>query len=390
MSDKNYPSQLPEEVFDAIVIGGGFAGGAISRLLAKRGMKTLVLERGELLQGSSGACAGRVQLIESHPGSYFDLVLRGYRMLPELGNELGVDLEWSRPNHITLFQSAQGLEEYQQQLEAMRQEGLIVEILTPEKIQNLEPYLDISQVEMGVLSEEAHLNPFHFGYGLFDDARQSGAAFLLNSKVLSFTTKSGRITRVDTEKGSFSAGVVIICCGAWTSDLAAMAGGKAEIRFTQAEAVITEPIAPVLNHHIGVEGFFDAVHGEGKGLKLGAGQHPNGTILISNAIHSPEEISWANTDWGLPALAGEFRRYFPDLDRVRIVRSWSAPSPFTPDQLPVLGWDPVIENLFLAAGFYLALPTIPVLAEMAADEIMGEKVWPMLADFKPDRFKGLT
>ena len=34
-----------------------------------------------------------------------------------------------------------------------------------------------------------------------------------------------------------------------------------------------------------------------------------------------------------------------------IIRSWGVPTPFTPDEEPIIGWVPERDNLFVAAGF---------------------------------------
>ena len=46
---------------DAIVIGGGVIGTSILYHLAKEGVKGLLLEKGELADGTSGKCDGNIQ-----------------------------------------------------------------------------------------------------------------------------------------------------------------------------------------------------------------------------------------------------------------------------------------------------------------------------------------
>ena len=46
----------------------------------------------------------------------------------------------------------------------------------------------------------------------------------------------------------------------------------------------------------------------------------------------------------------------------RILRTWTAPSPFLPDFLPTIGWVPENDKLFIACNFQLSIKTIPLLA----------------------------
>lgn len=73
---------------EVIVVGGGLAGLSITYQLARLGMSPLLIEAGSLFSGTSGACAGRVQIFDSHPGSYLDLVLSGVHHLRTFSDEL--------------------------------------------------------------------------------------------------------------------------------------------------------------------------------------------------------------------------------------------------------------------------------------------------------------
>ena len=92
--------------YDFIVVGGGLAGAAISYYLTLQKRSVLLLEAHTLCSGSSGACAGRAQIFESESESYLDLVLAGFSKLESLGAELGCDLEWETPGHLSLIQDA--------------------------------------------------------------------------------------------------------------------------------------------------------------------------------------------------------------------------------------------------------------------------------------------
>ena len=52
--------------FDVIIIGGGFLGVSTAYQLSKAGVRTLLLEKGDIGSGTSGACSGRAQVCEGH------------------------------------------------------------------------------------------------------------------------------------------------------------------------------------------------------------------------------------------------------------------------------------------------------------------------------------
>lgn len=370
---------------DVVVIGGGFAGTLLTHYLSKVGAKVILLEAGSLGCGSSGACAGRVQIIESETEEYLDLVLSGFNRLAALREE-GIDLEWELPGHITLLSTPEQWNAYQERVNRLRRKGITAEMLDCEVLQRYEPGLAVRGLLGAAYSEEGHLNPFNFLMGYANAARRLGVIILTRTPVTGFEVQDGTILKVLCTREKFIADKVVLACGAWTGILAKWAGGELPMRFTHAEALVTEPLPRIIHHHVGMAGFYETVHGNKPTVTLGVAQHPNGTLVVSNAIQQSSEIDQASTAWGMPALSNALRKHFPALSQVRVMRTWAAPSPFLPDYLPAVGWLPGFENLFVLAGLHLALPTIPVLAEGAAKMILERQDIPSLASFSPSRF----
>ena len=93
------------------------------------------------------------------------------------------------------------------------------------------------------------------------------------------------------------------------------------IYHTHAEAIVSEKLPRIIHHHIGISGFYEAVHGNERAVTLGLGQHRNGSLLISNAIQPADEIDCRSSYWGMPAIENKFMKFFPQLSNIRILRS---------------------------------------------------------------------
>lgn len=387
---------------DVIVVGGGLAGLSITYQLTRLGVHPFLIEAGPLFSGTSGACAGRVQILDSHPGSYLDLVLSGFNYLRRLGDELECDLEWREPGHLGLIQTQRDWDALTLRVADLRQRGVPAEMVNVAKLQQLEPYLAVTDLLGAALAPEGHLNPFRLYEGLAQASRRLGARLITHAPMTGIAVQQGRVTEVVTSSKSFSSQVVILACGAWTGPLLSRfeighpQPFTVPLRFTQAEACITEPLSPRILHHVGMADFYQVVHGDRRKIAFGVGQHLNGTMLVSNAIQPVPatedglKLAFRSSAWGLPALAQSFHNHFPSLAQVRIMRTWSAPSPFLPDYQPVIGWanlgDSFPSNLYLAAGFHLAIPTIAVLARLIASEITNNQAESDLAPYRPDRW----
>ncbi len=373
-----------------LIIGGGFAGTALAYSAARQGVQVVLVEAGEIGSGTSAACAGRAQIIESETEEYLDLVLEGISKLDSLGEELGQDLEWDLPGHLTLLFNEEQQHCYSGLIERLHRHGVEAGMLDLSDLLKAEPNLRLDGCVGAAYSQEGHLNPFRFCQGYVRAARRFGAKLLTHTKVTGFEQQAGRIILVRTEEHRISAGIVVLAAGVWTGELARMARSNLPMHFTHAEAVVSEPLPRFIHHHIGMSGFYEAVHGQQQTVTLGVGQHRNGSLVISNAIQQTEEIDRNSTHWGMPALAKAVVHFFPALRNIRLVRTWASPSPFLPDYQPALGRMPGLENLYCAAGFHLAVPTIPLLAEaFAGCLVSGEAAEEnyILKRFSPMRFE---
>ena len=301
------------KVYDLLIIGGGFAGTALAYSAARRGIHVLLLEAGSLCSGSSAACCGRAQIIESESAD-LDLVLAGFSKLEDLGSELEIDLEWELPGHITLLSSQDQWQQYKALTGRLNQHGVEAEMLDLPSLHAAEPNLYLEGLIGAAYSKEGHLNPFKFCLGFAQAAKRLGAILLPYNPVIGFEQDYNRITGVRTETSQFSANTILLAAGAWTGKLAKMAGSSLPVCFNHAEAMVSEPLPPRIHHHIGMSGFYEAVHGNQRMVSLGVGQHRNGSLVISNAIEQAHEISMDSSTWSMegrrpsPTSTSEGRR----------------------------------------------------------------------------------
>jgi glycine/D-amino acid oxidase-like deaminating enzyme len=73
-------SGLPRTA-DAVVIGAGIVGAACAHYLATAGLRVLVVDRGQVAGGTTGAGEGNILVSDKEPGPELDLALlsRGCR-----------------------------------------------------------------------------------------------------------------------------------------------------------------------------------------------------------------------------------------------------------------------------------------------------------------------
>jgi sarcosine oxidase subunit beta len=375
--------------YDIIIIGAGFAGCALAYQFSKENVKTMLVEAGGICSGTSSACAGRAQIIESDTEEYLKIVLEGFSKLPDLGKELEIDLEWETPGHLTLLFSDHEFIKYKEFTSKLNSLGIDAEMVNSESLKKFEPFLHANNSKGAVYSIEGHLNPFKFCLGYLNAARKNGVDIKLHSKVTNFQINNQKVIGVFVNGELFSSQIVILATGAWTGSLCRILNCELPLSFTKAEALVSQPLPKILSHHIGISGFYEAVHGQDKRVTLGVGQHRNGCLVVSNAIQPASIIDRSSSAWGMPSISNQLQKFFPILDPINILRTWSAPSPFSTDSLPIIGWMPNYDNLYIATAFHLAIPTIPLFSEEIMQHILNpekEKHSDFLKPFSPDRF----
>ncbi len=377
---------MASEGYEAIVVGGGFAGLSIAYALARRKVRVLLVEASGLASGASGGNAGRAQISEGPQGAHMELVLHGIERLGGLEEELGARFEWRRLGNLMLIEHERHWRHWEGQVRYLQGLGVPARMLERRELQGLEPGLRVDRYLGAAWCLEGHLNPFLFCHAYAQAARRHGAKLRQGCAVTGFEQRGGRIVGVRTREESLAADNVIITAGAWSGRLLEMAGVHLPVRFTHAEAMISEPIAPLLHNHVGLADFYETIHNQPQAVSVGIAQHCNGTLLVTEAVEMAPEIRRRNSPWGMPGMARDVLALIPALAPVQIVREWGVPSPFLPDNSAAIGRAPGWENLFVATCFLLTIPTIPVLSEMMAELVAGGVAPPVLAEFDPGRF----
>jgi glycine/D-amino acid oxidase-like deaminating enzyme len=375
------------ESWDVIIVGGGMAGLSTAYHLAREGARTVVFQAGELGGGTSAANSGRAQVNEGHLDPLnVRLVREGLARFETLEEELGAAFEWRRAGYLCLINSPSLWDEWTARAEILTSAGIPTEMLELDDLQSAEPHLNTSGFLGAAYSLEGSLDPFLFCWAYAKAARRHGADLRAHTPVTAMRVESSQIVAVEAGGEWHTAGQVAIMCGAWTSQVASLARVKVPIRHAHAEAFVTEPVQLALHNTIGLADFYETIHGKARAVSVGFSREPNGSLVVTEAVAQTSEFHSRNSEWGLPAMAADLLRLYPELAQTRALRGWGIPTPYSPDDEPIIGWLPGRDNLFVAAGFLLTITALPLLSEWMSRMILGETLPVDLELFSPSRF----
>lgn len=396
------------QTYDVAVIGGGMVGASIAYHCALQGLKSVLLERTHLASGGSGGNFGLVLPSTGRFDISFALECErvGVKRLQNLKEELDFDVEFRQAHGYCLLCSEDEIKMFSMHRDHFVAAGFGERILTPEELKKCEPNLYVGPETIAVLqTDEATLNPMRLVHAYGSAALHHGAKIQCYSPVKDFITSSNRILEIQTPDGAITAGIVIIAAGSWSRQLALMLNISLPEYYIQGEAVVTEPLPPLLNGFaywgnvlripaeadIAEQSMITGWESRGdeyifQSYDFGTVQTRRGNILLGQMNYITPSMNEQVSFEVMPGSVREAMRMLPQLKKARILRSWRSPAPFTPDHLPLLGQVPPYDNLYIASGFQSAVTGCPWAGEVITNMICGNEVPEEMERYNPLRF----
>jgi sarcosine oxidase subunit beta len=233
------------------------------------------------------------------------------------------------------------------------------------------------------------LNPLRFVHAYARAAVQQGAVLRPHSTVVAMDVQNNKITAVRTATETFYAEKVAVMAGAWESEVTRLAGVEIPLQNTHAESLITEQIPRMIFNNVGLSDSYEIINGKDRAVAIGIIPEPNGTVEIAEAVFRTDEKHQRVSAWGISAMAVEMVKIFPFLRNVRVTRSWGRPTSFAPDEEPIIGWVPQLDNMYVATSLVETITTVPLLSDWMSLMIQGQKPPLSLDLYSPARFSKL-
>jgi sarcosine oxidase subunit beta len=373
--------------WDVIVIGGGLVGSSCAYQLAKSGLKTLLLEKGELASGASGANFGNVQVQDADYGFSLDLTIAGAQRCAGLEIELDAKLDYRQAGSLLLIENEHQYALMADRLCHLKAAGLQAELLDRDELIELEPFLNPKTIIGGLYNpDEGQLNPFKLVHAYALRGRQHGLEVHTQTPVTNISSQKAKITGVETRSGPFSAGKVVLATGAWTRPLGLTARLEIPAEWVHGEAIITEPIPPSISNTMSSASFFEETASvERTVVAFAMKQRAEGNVMLGEATTATSRLDREVAEFSIKAVAAEGQRRLPRLAETTILRSWGIPVAHTTDHRPLLGALHEIENLYVAAALKSTIVLTPIVGEIIAKMMTGQEFDPRLDEFSPSR-----
>ncbi|MBU2615125.1 MAG: FAD-binding oxidoreductase [Elusimicrobia bacterium] len=235
---------LPEKTA-IIIIGGGVMGCSIAYRLAKAGQNIVLLESRNIASGASGRNGGMVMQLD---GRDFDkdailnrltYTRKNNRILENLADELGADLEYTKCGSLDLAWTEKELEYLQKLVKFQKKLGdTEIQLLDRKETKEKCPLITSCALGSRFRSSDGTINPFKLTYGFASRAKKYGAKIFTGVEVKKIVIKDGEVKGVETALGHIKSNWVINATNAWAPNLT----GEIDILPLRQVAVVTERV----------------------------------------------------------------------------------------------------------------------------------------------------
>ena len=372
----------PKASYDAIIVGGGGHGLASAYYLAKEhGLTNIaVLEKGWI---GGGNTARNTTIVRSnYLWTEASLLYEKSMQLWEgLSQTLNYNVMFSQRGVYNLGHSLQDMRDIARRVNANRLNGIDAEIVDADTLARDIPYLNVSsearypilgaslQRRAGVARHDA----VAWGYARAADAL--GVDIVENCEVTGIRQSRGHVTGVETSRGTINAPKIGVVVAGHASVLAGMAGLRLPIESHPLQALVSEPLKPVLDTVI----MSGAVHGY-------VSQSDKGELVIGAGIDAYNGYGQRGSFPVIEHTVQAVVELFPIFSRVRMLRMWGGIVDVSPDACPIIAKTPV-DGLYFNCGWGTGgFKATPGSGWVFAHTLANDEPHPLNAPFSLERF----
>ena len=322
----------PKPAYDAVIIGGGGHGLATAYYLAKlHGLTNIaVIEKGWIGGGNSGRNTTiiRSNYLEDASAAIYEHALKLWQ---GLGRELNYNIMMSHRGVMNLAHDVGEARVLRRRIEANRLNGVDAEWLDAKQVKEFCPPMNISAssrfpVLGATLQRRGGVNRHDaVVWGLARAADAMGVDIIQNAEVTGIKVEAGVVTGISTTRGEIRTPKVASVAAGHTSIIAQMVGQRLPIRSHPLQALVSEPIKPLIPCVVMSNAVHAYVSQSDKGeLVIGAGIDAHNSYTQRGGLDIIEH--------SMAALI----ELFPMFSRLRMMRQWGGIVDVCPDASPII------------------------------------------------------
>jgi sarcosine oxidase, subunit beta len=368
--------------YDVVIIGAGSHGLSTAYYLAKNhGITNVaVLDKSYIGSGAAGRNTTIIRANYRTPeGAQF--YAASVKLYEGLAADLDFNLLFSQQGHLTLAHSDRGIITATERAEVNRLLGIDSRLIYPGEIAKLCPEMNLSDdVTWPVMAALYHPpggiirhDAVVWGYARGADRR--GVEIHPYTEVTGIDRSNGRVRGVQTTRGEIECDTVISCTAGWSTLVADLADVPLPITTHILQAFVTEPVKP----------FLDVIIVSSQ-MHIYVSQTDRGEFLIGAEIEPYTTYKGIGTFPFLEYSAKHTLELFPQLEKAKILRSWTGLCDLSPDYSPILGATEVDGFLVSCGWGTYGFKAAPIVGTTLAELVATKQTPALIAPFALERF----
>lgn len=343
---KAWRSPEPKSEYDVVIIGGGGHGLATAYYLAKEhGITNVaVLEKGWLGGGNTGrnTTIVRSNYLEDASAEMYDHALDLWKTMSQ---ELNYNVMYSKRGVLNLAHEQNEARDIKRRVHANRLNGVQSVWLDAKDVKEVCPIINVTphirypiwggsyQKDAGVARHDA------VAWGYARGADKYGVDIIQQCEVTNIVTNKGRVSGVETTRGTIKAKKIAIVASGHTSHLAGMVGLRLPIESHPLQALVSEPLKPVMPTVV----MSNLVH-------VYLSQSDKGELVIGAGIDHYNSYTQRGGFNIIEEQICALKELFPFISRLRMLRQWAGIVDVCPDASPLICKTPV-EGFYINGGW---------------------------------------
>ena len=379
--EKAWEKNEPKAEYDVLIVGGGGHGLATAYYLAKNYNITnvAILEKGWLGGGNTGRNTTIIRsnyLQESSIGIYE----KARSLYETMSQDLNFNIMFSPRGVLMLCQTEHELRAMKRTEHANRLYNVDTKMVTPDEVKEIVPIININGPRFPVLGglwqpRGGTARHDAVAWGLARKCSSFGIDIIEQCEVTGVKLSQGKISGLDTSLGGIKAKKVCFVVAGHSSVLANLAGFRLPIESVPLQALVSEPVKPMIDCVV----MANTVHGY-------LSQSDKGELVIGGGTDGYNCYSQRGSFLHVEETVRALVETFPVISRLKQLRQWGGIADVTGDRSPIISKTP-IGGLYINCGWGTGgFKAIPGSGWATAEMIKEDNPGSLAAPFSLDRF----
>ena len=372
----------PKKEYDVIIIGGGGHGLATAYYLAKEHKITnvAIIEKGWIGGGNVGRNTTiiRSNYMHDENGLFSEF---GMNLWRNMSQDLNFNVMFSPRGIINLAHSDAQMNAYSRRGNSMRLNGIDAVLLNRDEVRKIIPMADFSENVrfpiFGGLMQPSAGTARHdaVAWGYARQADSMGVDIIQNCEVKGIKRNGDSVEGIETTKGFIKTKKVGVVAAGHSSVIANMAGLRLPLESKPLQALVSEPVKPIIDTVV----MSNAVHAY-------VSQSDKGELVIGAGTDDYVSYTQKGSHQIVEGTLNAILELYPIFSRMRMLRQWGGIVDICPDASPILS-KTSIKGLYFNCGWGTGgFKATPGSGDLFAHTIANDEPHKLNAAFNLNRF----